>query len=701
MASVASEPTRYQVGVDIGGTFTDVVVCDEQGQVYRQKAFTTHDDYPQGILDGLRKVTEYDIGIQLPDLLSRTKVFINGTTIVTNSLAEMKGLRVGLITTAGFRDTLRIARSARTNDWNMQTQVPPPELVARDCITEVNERVDYAGRVVVALDREQARRAIRHLVEDRKVEALGVCLLWSFRNPDHEQAIKAMVNEMYPDLFVSISSNVYPVAREYERMVTTCLNCFTARGTDKYLGSLEGRLKDYGLRVPVGLMQSIGGVTSTAEARQNPIRLLNSGPVGGVVAANNLGKTMGIRNIICADMGGTSFDTALIKDNQIMHIHRATINRLSTGLSMVDIQSIGAGGGSLAWIDARNAPRVGPQSAGSMPGPVCYGRGGTQPTTTDVSVALGLIDPDYFLGGEVKLDREAANGTLEETVARPLGVSLLEAADGLYQLVVANMSHAVRSVTIEKGNDPREFTIISYGGASGVFIADIARELDIRQVIIPATAAVFSAYGLLWSDYRRTYVKTVNWNLAKGEMGPVNAVFNELVRQGISDLAANGFSTGDITVIREGDFKFGTQAFELTIPVPDRPLSNVDRPGLMKTFQQVYENLYGEGTSWEGADHLTVMLNCRVTVVGKTAKPAIQTRDLGPSDPEAARRGEREVFLPRVREKWSLPVYQDAGLRPGMIIPGPAIVEAPDTTVFLPRDATLRVDEYRNYVLNV
>lgn len=692
---------QFSIGVDIGGTFTDLVVVNEEGKVFRSKAFTTPDDYPEGIIHALERLCNEELHISVSELLRQTKVFVNGTTIVTNALAELKGMKVGLLTTQGFKDTLRIARSARTNEFDLQTQVPPPELVQRDCIAEVWERVDYSGKAVVPLNEDQARQQIRYLVEEKGVEAIAVCFLWSFRNPGHEQRVKSIIHEMYPDLFVSVSSDIYPVSREYERMVTTTLNAFTSRGAREYLTSLEKRLAERGLRVPVGMIQSTGGITTTSEASEKPISLLNSGPVGGVVAANSLGKALQLKNIITADMGGTSFDTSVIVNNEITHIHRARVNRLDTGLSLVDINAIGAGGGSVAWLNEQGLPQVGPKSAGSQPGPACYNRGGTEPTVTDIAVALNFIDPDYFLGGSVKLNKEAAIKAIDEKIARPLGIPTVEAAAGLFDLVIANMSNAVRAVSIEKGHDPREFTMISYGGASALYIAAIAQELGIKNVIIPNNASVFSAYGLLWSDYSRSYVQTVNWNLANGDVNALNDKLAELTALAQKDLADNGFNEKDIRIVWEGDFKFGTQAFELTIPLPKRSLTEDDRAVLAKAFSEEYERLYGTGTSWDGADHLTILLNVRVTGIGTIQKPSLQTFSRSHSITGSAKTAEREVYLPQERQTKVVSIYKAELLNTGMEVNGPAVIEAKDTTIYIPEDAYIMVDQYGNYCLTL
>jgi N-methylhydantoinase A len=694
---LVEKETKYHVGIDIGGTFTDLVLSDHEGNVHRAKALTTHGRYTEGIINALTKVSK-KLNTEVENLLSKTELFINGTTIVTNAIAELKGDTVGLITTRGFKDTMRIARSARTNEYNMHTQTNLPEIVKRSAIVEVDERVDSSGKLVIELDVDQVKEQVRYLVEEEEVESFAVCLLWSFKNPKHEQQIKAIVQEMYPDKFITISSEIYPVEREYERMVTTVLNSFSGQAVEKYVDILESELRERGLHVPVGLMQSIGGVLSSEEAKYRAINLINSGPVGGVLGANNLGKLLGLKDIITADMGGTSFDTALIKDNQLGLGHRAELNRFMTGLSMVDITAIGAGGGSICWIDDRNAPRVGPESAGSFPGPACYGQGGENPAITDVVVALGMINPDLFLGGEMELSKEASIEAIKTKIADPLGWDVNQAASGLYRIVVDSMSNAARSVSIEKGFDPREFTVISYGGASPLFIAPICKNLGIKKVIIPANSSVFSAYGLLWSDNIRSFAQTVNWNVNNGQTADINELLNNSVNQAKDALYSNGFADENIEVIKEGDFKFAGQAFEITIPLPDGNITELDKEEIIANFVETYERLYGKGTAWEGSD--VIMLNCRVTGVGKTVKPKIKSNEVEGKEKVEAHKYS-EVFLPDMNEARQIPTFVSQNISVGDQISGPVIVEAGDTTIYVPENSNITKDEYLNYVMEV
>ena len=688
----------YHVGVDIGGTFTDLVAVSTDGQTFRAKSPTTPDDFSRGIADGLNRLAEAS-EVSLADLMGATRLFINGTTVVTNAIAELKGRQVGAIVTAGFGDTLRIARSARTNDRDLHTQTPPPSIVRRSHVVEIDERIDFAGREIVALNTEQVRDAVRTLVDEQGCDAIAICFLWSFANPSHEQQAKAIVEELHPELFVSVSSDVFPVAREYERLVTTVFNAFTSKGVAEYVGALEGKLQELGCAVSPALMQSVGGLLSPEEARGLPIELINSGPVGGVVGARALAERLGLRDVITADMGGTSFDCALIKDLQLTEAHRAQLGKFATGLSMIDISAIGAGGGSIFWLDARGAPRVGPGSAGAVPGPVCYGRGGTEPTVTDVALAMGLMNPGYFLGGSIALDLDAARAAISQRIAQPLGWELDRALAGLYQIVVDAMSNAVRAISIERGHDPRNFAMVGYGGASGLFVPLICRTMGIGELVIPGNAAVFSAYGLLWSDAVRSMVQTVNWIVPASPLEPVNQVLAGLAEQARDALRARGFADDAINLRYEGDFKFAGQAFELTIPLPAGELTDEHRGQLMQEFISTYEQLNGPGTAWEGFP--IVMLNARVTATAAVARPEVRQYSPNGGRPEGAVHERRSVVEPQSGERGEMDIYRGELLHAGASISGPAVIEDIDTTVYVPPGATCRLDEHRYYRLSV
>lgn len=683
--------SSYQIGCDIGGTFTDIVVLDEKGQVYADKSDTTPRDLGEGVIAAINNVAE-QLGITTDELLSQTTRFVNGTTAVTNAIAELRGAKVGLIVTRGFRDTLRIARSARTAERDHHRQLSVPDVVERECIVEVNERVDRKGDVVVELTEDDARRAIDELVE-LGVESLAVCLLWSFQNPAHEELLRDVAARKYPELYTSVSSSLYPMIREYERMMTTVLNSFTGLRVAEYTAGIESRLAERGLHVPISFMQSFGGTLTADEARARPIALVDSGPVGGVVGANDLGKRLGIENIITADMGGTSLDVSVISDNRYAVTQRVKLREFLTGLSKVDVVTVGAGGGSIAWLDARGMPQVGPGSAGADPGPACYGRGGDQPTVTDASVALGIMDPAAFLGGRRSLDAEKAREAIQRVIGNPLGLSVEEAAGAIYRLVVANMSSAVRSATVERGRDPRNFTLFPFGGALPVFAADICHEMGITHAVLPAESAVFSAAGLLGTDDVRNLMRSMFWS--DGDpVEAVNETLKTLEAEARASLREAGHSEDRITVERYGDFKFEGQLFELTVPIPEGHVDMEHLHRILESFPTLYEAEYGEGTAW--VESPIQLMTVRVTATGRTDKVQPQPGGRGTGDPV---RGEREVYLPSEGRRQRLPIYDAHRLGEDSVVDGPAIIEHRLTTTVVPRGWHLTLDPLGNFRL--
>ena len=681
-----------RLGVDIGGTFTDLAFLTADGSVFREKAFTTPDDWVQGILNGLGSAAERHFDCTLPELLPRIVEFTHGTTIVTNVLAQMNGLRVGLVTTGGFRDTLRIARSARQNTLDLQVQESPPQIVAPTDILELDERVDRLGDIVVPLDANAAKAGIDRLAANG-VEALAVSFLWSFENPEHERTIRAIAERNHPHLPVFLSSDVHPVIREYERTVTTVLNAYVSRGVREYLQGLQQRLDERGLRVPVGVMQCTGGITSIEDALAAPLLLLASGPVGGVIAARELAQRLSIPRVICADMGGTSFDTALIENGRVGRTNRAQVERLKTGLTLVDVVSIGTGGGSIAHLDPSGRPSLGPHSAGAVPGPVAYGRGGTRPTTTDIAVALNLLAPEGFLDGRVDLDAETTGRAIAASFSSVLGMDLHEICRGYFRIGFAAMAQAVRSVTVERGHDPQHFALVSYGGASGLFIAGIAEQLGIRRIVIPEAASVFSAFGMLCGDVSRTNSRTINWNVLTGDIDILRVTKEALEAVARKRLGGNVEGTA---VAWEADLKFGTQAYELTLGLGALDCgSDGFRRSLIDQFRDAYEARYGKGTHWQGADGLITLVNLRVTVARPVEGVEQQQKRLSTKTARDAKT-RRTVYWPTEEV---IPVISVDGLD-AKPVPGPLIVEAGDTTVYVPRKWRAMRDSWNNVHLD-
>jgi N-methylhydantoinase A len=684
------------IGVDVGGTHTDVSVV-YNGQVERGKALTTYDDFSRGVLEAVG-VAAANYDLSMDELLERTQLFINGTTVVTNAITQLRGSRVGVLVTSGFRDAFRLAGGPRTTEIDDHLQVNVPDLVDRRAIVDIEERVDWSGTILVPLDVEQVKAQAKHLVEDVGVDALSVCFLWSHANSAHEIMARDAIKELYPDLFVTMSHGVFPVEGETRRWTTAILNSFVQDRAEVYLTSLNEKLRSAGLKGGLAFFQGLGGGISLEKAREYPLGLLGSGPAAGAIGANELAKRMGKNRVLLGDMGGTSFDTGIIVDNEIHIDKNLQLGPFMTGVNIVDVVSVGAGGGSIGWVSERGVPQVGPHSAGSTPGPAALDRGGEDPTVTDAMVTLGFIDPDNYLGGRVQLKPEKSKEVLDTTFGERFGWSTEESAAAMHDLVVVNMANAVREVSVGKGHDPREFLFLAYGGTLPLFASQIAERLGISTIVIPRNSSVFCALGLLSSDYVMRNDQGVGWDLSKPEgVDRVNDIAERMVADAIAQMESEGFARDQIDVARSGDLRFAGQAYELTLPMPARNLTVEDAPSLFDEFKAYYERTYGEGTAWEGVP--ASLINYSVTVTGRQDRPALGTTpaDGGPGSDLV--RETREVFLPAERRRETIPIIDDAKFTVGTKVEGPAVIDAVDTTIYVPPGTTAERDEYMNYVL--
>lgn len=686
--------TDYGVGVDVGGTHTDLILAGPEGTV-RTKAFTTHGNYSDGILDAVALAAQR-VGLTVEELLPRVATFVNGSTIVTNAVTELRGAKVGVLVTRGFGDTFRLAGGARRDSYDDHAQTPPPDVVARDCIEEITERVSSAGVRVVPLDEDEVRAAVRRLRE-RGVEAVAVCYLWSFADPANERRTGEILAEEFPEAFVSLSSDVHPVIREYPRFMTAVFNCLSHRATTRYVHDLRSRLDAAGFRGSLTYFQGIGGSVGPEAVLAKPITLMQSGPAGGVMGARHVAEKLGIDDVLVGDMGGTSFDTAVLPGRVPAVAKQASFGPFRTGINILDIVSVGAGGGSIAWVDSRGVPQVGPHSAGSEPGPACYGRGGTRPTVTDANVVLGLIDPANYLQGRHRLDVDAAHQAILTTIGTPLNRDAEHAAAAVHELAVIEMANALRTVSVERGHHPRDFTFFAYGGGLGLFAVEICRRLGCPRIVVPDNSSAFSAYGVLIADYVRQYDHTVGWMLDDADgADQVNAVAAKLLATARADARAEGIDEAELETRRSGDFRFLGQVYEVPVPLPDRDFTRADGPRLAAEFPRIYEESYGEGTAWQGSP--VVLMNLSVTAVHRRAKPA--ERPPGPAGSGApAPSGERPVFLPAERTAATIPVYAEATLGAGSRVEGPCIVDVGDTTLYVPAGADCTRDEHRNFLL--
>jgi N-methylhydantoinase A len=697
--STSAQATAHDafIGVDVGGTHTDVsVVVDTR--VERGKALTTYDDFSRGVLEAV-EVAASHFDLSLADLLARTKIFINGTTVVTNSIAQLRGSRVGVLMTTGFKDTFRFAGGPRLTETDDHLQANVPDLIERDAIGEIDERIDWSGAVLAPIDLDQVRAEAKRLVDDVGVDALAICFLSSFVNGEHELAAEKVVNELYPDLFVTPSHRVFPVAGETRRWTTAVLNSFVQENAEIYLKSLSSKLREAGLTGGLAFFQGLGGGISLEKAREYPLALLGSGPAGGAIGANELAKRMGHKRVLLGDMGGTSFDTGIIANNEIHIEKNLQLGPFQTGVNLVDVVSVGAGGGSIAWVSERGVPQVGPRSAGSTPGPAALDRGGEDPTVTDAMVTLGFIDPDRYLGGRVQLKAELSRQALDRVLGGRFEWSTEESAAAVHDLVVVNMANAVREVSVGKGHDPRDFLFLAYGGTLPLFASQIADRLGIATIVIPQNSSVFCALGVLASDFVLRNDQGVGLDLSKPDgLERVNQIAERMVADARDAMASEGFGAGEIEISRSADLRFQGQEYELTLPLPDRALEPADLDTLSADFLALYERTYGEGTAWKGVP--ASMINYSVTAVGRQPRPELSTAARNGHTPEGALRGRRQVYLPDVAHQEEIPVYDGGRCGPGIRIDGPAIIDETDTTIYVPTGRTAERDEYLNYVLH-
>lgn len=696
----------YVCGIDIGGTFTDCVVMDEEGRIITAKVPSTPQDFSQGFLESIGLAAE-QLGLTASELLRQTSRLAHGTTVGTNTMVQRRGARVGLITTKGHGDVIHIMRGARGVP-GLATKLilhfpesdKPQPIIPKTLIEEVSERVDCQGQVVVELNEEEAERAIRRLV-DKGVEAIAICFLWSFKDPLHEQRVKAMVRRIAPGTFVTCSTDLVPRWGEYERTAAVAINSYIGPTISSYMQNLEGKVKELGYDRPLLVMQCGGGVIPASEAARKAFLTLDSGPVAGILGSQYLGNLLGYPNIIATDMGGTSFDVGLVYEGVPVANYQSVVNQYEYFVPRIDIRSIGSGGGSLLWIDeVSGSLKVGPLSAGAEPGPVCYRRGGTQPTVTDADLVLGYLDPEYFLGGRLHLDREAAWASLEP-LAKRLNMGVVEAASGAAQVVEYQMADLIRKATVQKGYDPRDFVVFAYGGAGPVHASVYARELGAQAVVVPLgdVCSLWSALGAASADILHIY-EAVDILPSPFDPERVKAHFSELEQRSLRQLAEDGVSPEAAIVTRSADMRYNGQINEVEVPVPSGPLSGQNLGALVERFHERYELVYGKGAGFRAAR--VEMVTYRVRASAKSLKPAIQAAKRRMKRPPAgALAGSREVFWREIGRFEKTPVYWGMSLKPGNVIEGPAIIEVPDTTSVVHPGQRARLDPFGNFVIEL
>jgi N-methylhydantoinase A len=699
---LANATGPFLVGVDIGGTFTDCVVLDRRGRITATKAPSTPTDFAVGLIDAMRVAADH---IELPfeHFCSDIALLTHGTTVGTNTLIQRRGAKVGLITTKGHEDVIHIMRGSRgvtSRDLAKVVHFPesqkPVPIVPKRLIEGVSERVDCFGNVVVPLNEAEAEHAIRRLVA-AGCEAIGVCFLWSFKYTQHERRVKEMVQALAPNVFVSCSVDIAPKWGEYERTTATALNAYIGPVMAQYLDSVDRRLKRAGYRNSLQITQCGGGSISVEKAMASPLLTLDSGPVSGVTGSLYLGRLMGLPNIITTDMGGTSFDVGIIFDGQPAYSFVSNVVQYEYFLPKVDIQAIGSGGGSLARIDAAaNTLRVGPESAGAQPGPACYGKGGTVATVTDADVVLGYIDPDNFLGGRIKLDKAKATAAVRE-IGAGLGLSLAEAASGIARIAEFKMADIIRKMTVEKGFDPRDFVLFAFGGAGPVHAGVFGAELGVQKVVIPQKeiASTWCAFGAASADILHIH-EQVDIQASPFDPARVNRTLDELESRGHAQMEKDGIVRSRRRFQFSLDMRHKGQIHEVEVVLPEKRLKTSLLEPLHQRFYQRYEQLYGQGSSYQ--DARLEIVTMRLRAMAETPRPRLAkaSRVANGIAKEAKRRG-RSAYWADLKREVVTPIFDGAKLRPGNRLKGPAVVETTDTTVVVHPGRTLKVDRWGNF----
>ena len=686
-----TDSASIRLAADVGGTFTDVAAFNETtGELQLGKTLTTPQHLVSGIAQGVARTSAR---------FQATRLFLHGTTVAINTILERSGARCALLTTQGFRDIYEIGRVNRPESYNLFFKRHVP-LIERDLRFDISERIDAQGAVLIKLDEAQVLKVAAAAVA-QGVESIAILFLHSYRNPAHEQRAKQIIEQAFPQLFVSASHELSQEYREFERTSTAAANAYVGPRVRRYLTEMETHLDTAGFAGTFLIVQSTGGLFDAADARHSCIRMLESGPAAGVIGAKALCDSIGMRNAIAFDMGGTTAKAGVIYGGEVLMTGSSLIGGYATGLPiqmpMIDIQEVGTGGGSIARVELGNALRVGPQSAGAQPGPACYGLGGTEPTITDANLVLGRLGAERFLGGEMPLDSDAARRALSERIAAPLGLDLVEAAEGILRIATTQMANVVRWVTTERGLDAADFALVAYGGAGPLHAAMVARELQIATVVIPRAPGHFSAYGMLVADLRRDFVSTWFTPLAEAPFAVMEALFADMETRGRATVTRGQATLTATTVRRAADMRYVGQEHAVTVDLPLELFQTQDRDGIKSRFDAVHQTRYGFSVAQEKAE----IVSLRSAIVGEMRKPPFEhIAQGGPQPQPEALRGTRAVYFAGAGYV-DTPTYQRSALKAGNRIAGPALIEEhASTTVMHPGD-TLEVDAFGDLIIDI
>lgn len=685
---------KYKIGIDVGGTFTDFLLTSDDGSSEIYKVLSTPDDPSIGLMEGLSEMAKAK-NISLREFIKDVTTIVHGTTVTTNAVLTRGGVKTGLLTTKGLRDALEMRRGIREEQYNNRFANVEP-LVPRHLRYPVEERLDYKGDTVKELNKKDVSDAAK-LFKKEGVEAIAICFMNSFANDIHESVAAKIIKEQFPDTYLTVSSEFLPSIRFYDRISTTVLNSYVGPILRNYIKNLIEKLKDIGFEGVLLIMQSNGGVLSPQIAMERAAVTLLSGPAAGPVAGIEYTSIQGYDDCITIDMGGTSFDAALIKDKTPLVTTEGEINRLRIALPMLGIVTIGAGGGSIGWVDEGGLLRMGPQSAGSKPGPACYDLGGELPTCTDADLILGYLDKDFFAGGKIPLNCERAVKAIKEKIADPLGMDLVEATAGMYRVINVNMASGVREVSVKRGHDPREFPLVVAGGAGPVHACMIALELEIPVMIIPKESSIFCAAGMLMSDLKHNFVRTYSTFLNQIEIKKFRSLFNEMESEATDLLLSEHIPEDFIQHIYSLDMRYVKQYHEVNVMITKEEIDRGDVQAVAKKFHPEHDRLYGY--SLEEEETPIELINLRLTSIGKTLKPRFRKEEYDQEDPSKALKKRRKVYLPLKNAFEEVPVYDGHKMRHGNKVEGPAIIEQVNTTTFVSPEYNVLCDQYASYTM--
>ncbi len=687
--------SKYRLGIDAGGTFTDFVLAQDNGDLRVFKCPSTPQDGTLAIKAGLAQISEA-LGRSPEEIVRDCDLCINGTTVALNALIEKKGVKVGLLCTEGHEDSLEIRLGHKEEGYRYDADFPPAHMIVpRHLRRPIAGRILASGEEKTPLDEAAIREAVAYF-RQQEVQSVAISFVWAIRNPQHERRAKEIVQEMLPGVFVCSGSEVYPQVREYTRTSTTVVNAYLSPVMRRYVERIDEYFRALGARYPVRYFQSNGGLAIGEAMQARAVNAINSGPASAPQAGLYVAQPFGIDNVITVDMGGTSFDITLTRDGQTNLNKNIDFLRYRIGVPMIQVETLGAGGGSICQVDAFGMLQVGPESAGANPGPVCYGKGGTEPTVTDANLVLGYLNPDAVLGGTIRLDREAARQAIEQQVAKPLGISVERAAYGISTIVNLNMVNGIRRVSIERGYDPRDFALLCAGGAAGMHITALAEEIGSRTVLVPKVSSVFCAFGQIISDVRYNYLASEPMRLDAGaDLALLNRRFGELEQQGIEHLLADGFERSAISFSRSVEMRYVGQIHECTVELHPGEITAEKVAALLDDFHRRHEELY----TYAEPHNPVELVNIESTLVGAVSKPQIQSMATAGGTPKDALLGYRPMLFDAEGHWRDTEVYAGPMLGVGCEIRGPAVVEEPTTNIVVRPGWTLVLEANNCYRL--